>query len=95
MHPFHEGMLDELEVKYDARGNVAADTRRIYRSSAQGIAGGHTRRGNRLIVWAIREGRHARARSTNFSWAAQSCLASATTTELPRSCLKLVAQSSP
>jgi len=50
-------MLDELRVKYDARGNVAADTE-TYRSSMPKVfAAGDTRRGQSLVVWAIREGR--------------------------------------
>ncbi|HSS70305.1 MAG TPA: glutamate synthase subunit beta [Casimicrobiaceae bacterium] len=57
LHPVHRGMLDELGVKYDARGNVAADTE-SYRSSVPKVfAAGDTRRGQSLIVWAIREGR--------------------------------------
>ncbi len=57
LHPVHEGMLDELGVKYDARGNVAADTE-IYQTSVPRVfAAGDTRRGQSLIVWAIREGR--------------------------------------
>ena len=57
LHPVHEGMLDELGVKYDARGNVAADTE-IYQTSVPKVfAAGDTRRGQSLIVWAIREGR--------------------------------------
>jgi glutamate synthase (NADPH) small chain len=57
VHPVHEGMLDELGVKYDARGNVAADTE-IYQTSVPKVfAAGDTRRGQSLIVWAIREGR--------------------------------------
>jgi glutamate synthase (NADPH/NADH) small chain len=57
LHPVHEGMLDELGVKYDGRGNVAADTE-IYQTSVPKVfAAGDTRRGQSLIVWAIREGR--------------------------------------
>jgi len=57
LHPVHPGMLDELGVKYDARGNVAADTD-SYRTSADKVfAAGDCRRGQSLIVWAIREGR--------------------------------------
>jgi glutamate synthase (NADPH) small chain len=57
LHAVHEGMLDELGVKYDARGNVAADTE-IYQTSVPKVfAAGDTRRGQSLIVWAIREGR--------------------------------------
>ena len=57
LHPVHRGMLDELGVKYDARGNVAADTESYRTSVANVFAAGDSRRGQSLIVWAIREGR--------------------------------------
>jgi len=57
LHPVHEGMLDELAVKYDGRGNVAADTESYQTSVPKVFAAGDTRRGQSLIVWAIREGR--------------------------------------
>jgi glutamate synthase (NADPH/NADH) small chain len=54
--PVKNGLLDSLGVKYDARGNVAVDER--FMSSVEGVfAGGDTRRGQSLIVWAIAEGR--------------------------------------
>jgi glutamate synthase (NADPH/NADH) small chain len=57
MHPVHRGMLEALGVAYDARGNVNADTD-TYRTSAEKVfAAGDTRRGQSLVVWAIREGR--------------------------------------
>ncbi len=57
VHPVHPGMLDELAVKYDARGNVAADTDSYRTSMPKVFAAGDTRRGQSLVVWAIREGR--------------------------------------
>jgi glutamate synthase (NADPH/NADH) small chain len=57
LHPVHHGMLDELGVRYDARGNVAADTDSYRTSAAKIFAAGDTRRGQSLVVWAIREGR--------------------------------------
>ena len=57
VHPVHRGMLDELGVKYDARGNVAADTDSYATSMSKVFAAGDTRRGQSLVVWAIREGR--------------------------------------
>ena len=57
--PVHEGMLTELGVQLDARGNVAADTA-TYKSSLDNVfAAGDMRRGQSLVVWAIREGRQA------------------------------------
>jgi len=57
MHPVHRGMLDALGVGYDARGNVNADTDTYRTSVSKVFAAGDTRRGQSLIVWAIREGR--------------------------------------
>ena len=64
LHPEHEGMLSELEVELDPRGNVLADTR-DYRTSVDNVfACGDMRRGQSLVVWAIREGRQT-ARSVD------------------------------
>src|SRR5450631_2069246 len=57
VHPVHRGMLDDLALKYDARGNVAADTDSYRSSMPKVFAAGDTRRGQSLVVWAIREGR--------------------------------------
>ena len=59
LHPVHEGMLVDLEVALDPRGNVLADTN-DYRTTVDGVfACGDMRRGQSLVVWAIREGRQA------------------------------------
>jgi|TARA_R100000322_G_scaffold99519_9_gene63031 glutamate synthase (NADPH) small chain len=59
VHPVHEGMLKELGVELDPRGNVAADTA-TYKSSIDKVfSAGDMRRGQSLVVWAIREGRQA------------------------------------
>jgi glutamate synthase (NADPH/NADH) small chain len=56
--PVRGGMIDELGVKLDERGNVAADEN--YMSSVPGVfAAGDMRRGQSLVVWAIAEGRKA------------------------------------
>lgn len=57
VHPIHEGMLDALGVDYDRRGNVAADTREYRTSLDKVFTAGDMRRGQSLVVWAIREGR--------------------------------------
>ena len=55
--PIHGGLIDSLRVTKDQRGNVAADTD-TYRTSLPKIfAAGDMRRGQSLVVWAIREGR--------------------------------------
>jgi len=56
--PVKNGLLDQLGVRLDARGNVAADERHM--SSVAGVfAAGDMRRGQSLVVWAIAEGRKA------------------------------------
>ncbi|MFQ5457811.1 MAG: glutamate synthase subunit beta [Myxococcota bacterium] len=58
VHPFHEGLVEQAGVRLDARGNIATDDNRM--SSVPGIfAAGDARRGQSLVVWAIREGRDA------------------------------------
>jgi len=57
VHPVHEGMLKELDVKLDARGNVQATEISYQTSLAKVFAAGDIRRGQSLVVWAIREGR--------------------------------------
>jgi glutamate synthase (NADPH/NADH) small chain len=59
LHPVHEGMLQELGVALDPRGNVAADTLKYQTSIPEVFAAGDMRRGQSLVVWAIREGRQA------------------------------------
>ena len=59
VHPLHEGMLKSLGVALDQRGNVAADTAAYQTSLPKVFAAGDMRRGQSLVVWAIREGRQA------------------------------------
>jgi glutamate synthase (NADPH/NADH) small chain len=59
VHPRHDGMIDELGVELDGRGNVAADTL-TYKTTRENVfSAGDMRRGQSLVVWAIREGRQA------------------------------------
>lgn len=56
LHPEHGGMLDQLGVELDDRGNVRVDDNKM--TSIPGIfAGGDMVRGQSLVVWAIAEGR--------------------------------------
>jgi glutamate synthase (NADPH/NADH) small chain len=65
VHPVHDALLDDMGVALDARGNVKAETEDdsaagigAYRTSVDGVfACGDMRRGQSLVVWAIREGR--------------------------------------
>ncbi|NQV20207.1 MAG: glutamate synthase subunit beta [Rhodospirillales bacterium] len=59
VHPVHEGMIEELGLDLDPRGNVDADTERYETSMEKVFAAGDMRRGQSLVVWAIREGRQA------------------------------------
>ncbi len=55
--PTQKGLLEELGVETDARSNVKADTEKYQTSVAKVFAAGDMRRGQSLVVWAIREGR--------------------------------------
>jgi glutamate synthase (NADPH/NADH) small chain len=57
VHPVHEGMIKALGVDLDPRGNVKADTESYQSSIDKVFACGDMRRGQSLVVWAIREGR--------------------------------------
>lgn len=71
LYPQHTGLLDQLGVDYDERGNVKA-TR--YQTSIENIfTAGDMRRGQSLVVWAISEGREA-ARAVDEYLMGQSAL---------------------
>ncbi|MCL6250193.1 glutamate synthase subunit beta [Altererythrobacter sp. KTW20L] len=55
--PRKAGMIDQSGVELDGRGNVLADTTSYQTSDPQIWACGDMRRGQSLVVWAIREGR--------------------------------------
>ncbi len=57
VHPLHDGLLKSLDVALDNRGNVSADTDAYLTSVPKVFAAGDMRRGQSLVVWAIREGR--------------------------------------
>ena len=57
VNPVHTGMLEGLGVEYDERGNVLADTQNYTTSIDKVFVAGDMRRGQSLVVWAIREGR--------------------------------------
>ena len=58
-NPVHEGMIADLGVDLDARRNVAADDITYETSKRRIFTAGDMRRGQSLVVWAIREGRQA------------------------------------
>jgi glutamate synthase (NADPH/NADH) small chain len=57
VHPVHDGMIKALGLELDPRGNVKADTLAYQTSLPKVFASGDMRRGQSLVVWAIREGR--------------------------------------
>ncbi|HZA21654.1 MAG TPA: FAD-dependent oxidoreductase, partial [Dehalococcoidia bacterium] len=75
LHPEHEGMLEQLGVELDGRGNVRVDENKMT-SVPKVFAGGDMVRGQSLVVWAIAEGR-------DVAWGVDQYLMSRTS--LPRS----------
>jgi glutamate synthase (NADPH/NADH) small chain len=65
-NPQHTGMLDDLGVEKDERGNVKA-TEKAYQTSVPKVfAAGDMRRGQSLVVWAISEGRECARKVDEF-----------------------------
>ena len=66
VHPQHAGLVNELGVELDERGNVKA-TDKEYQTSIQRIfSAGDMRRGQSLVVWAINEGRECAAKVDEY-----------------------------
>jgi glutamate synthase (NADPH) small chain len=59
VHPVQEGMLKTLGLKLDPRGNVEANMKDYKTTVDKVFSAGDMRRGQSLVVWAIREGRQA------------------------------------
>jgi glutamate synthase (NADPH/NADH) small chain len=57
VHPVHEGLLEELGVEKNDNGNISANDQDYRTSIDKVFAAGDMRRGQSLVVWAIREGR--------------------------------------
>jgi len=75
LHPVHEGMLEELGVELNAQGNVQANDTNYSTSIGKVFVAGDMRRGQSLVVWAIREGRQCARAVDEFLMG---------TTDLPR-----------
>jgi glutamate synthase (NADPH/NADH) small chain len=66
LHPQHNGLLNELAVELDERGNVKANDK-MYQTNIQKVfSAGDMRRGQSLVVWAIAEGRECAARVDEY-----------------------------
>lgn len=59
VHPVHDGLITDLGVDLDDRKNVAATVTDYLTSRDKVFSAGDMRRGQSLVVWAIREGRQA------------------------------------
>ncbi|HEV7620329.1 MAG TPA: glutamate synthase subunit beta [Flavisolibacter sp.] len=57
VHPEHEGLVQELGVELDERGNVKATEKNYQTNISKIFTAGDMRRGQSLVVWAISEGR--------------------------------------
>jgi glutamate synthase (NADPH/NADH) small chain len=73
VHPQHEGLISELEVGLDERGNVKATEKNYQTNIAKIFTAGDMRRGQSLVVWAISEGREC-ARKVDEYLTGTSCL---------------------
>ncbi|MCR6719760.1 MAG: glutamate synthase subunit beta [Chitinophagaceae bacterium] len=66
LHPQFEGLLEQLEIERDERGNVKASEKQYQTSLPKIFAAGDARRGQSLVVWAISEGRECARRVDEF-----------------------------
>lgn len=66
VHPQHNGMIEELGVELDERGNVKATEKQYQTNISKIFACGDMRRGQSLVVWAISEGRECARKVDEF-----------------------------
>jgi glutamate synthase (NADPH/NADH) small chain len=66
VHPQHEGMLQDLGVELDEKGNVKATEKSFQTNINKIFSAGDMRRGQSLVVWAISEGRECARRVDEF-----------------------------
>ncbi len=66
VHPQHEGLLNQLEIEKDERGNVKASEKNYQTNLSKLFAAGDIRRGQSLVVWAISEGRECARKVDEF-----------------------------
>ena len=66
VHPQHSGMIDELGVELDERGNVKATEKDYQTNISKIFTCGDMRRGQSLVVWAISEGRECARKADEF-----------------------------
>ncbi|MEJ7680446.1 MAG: FAD-dependent oxidoreductase [Segetibacter sp.] len=66
LHPQHTGLLNELGVELDERGNVKANDKLYQTNIHKVFSAGDMRRGQSLVVWAINEGRQCAAKVDEY-----------------------------
>jgi glutamate synthase (NADPH/NADH) small chain len=66
VHPQHEGLVNQLELELDERGNVRATEKNYQTNISKIFAAGDIRRGQSLVVWAISEGRECARKVDEF-----------------------------
>ncbi len=66
VHPQHDGLIKELELELDERGNVRASEKNYQSNIGKIFTAGDMRRGQSLVVWAIKEGRDCAEKVDEF-----------------------------
>ena len=66
VHTNHNGLIENLKLDLDQRGNISADDNSYTTSKNKIFTAGDARRGQSLVVWAIREGRQCASSINNF-----------------------------
>jgi len=66
VHPQHDGLIEELELETDERGNVRASEKKYQTNISKIFTAGDMRRGQSLVVWAIKEGRDCAQKVDEF-----------------------------
>lgn len=66
VHPQHEGLINELEIELDERGNIRASEKNYQSNISRIFTAGDMRRGQSLVVWAIKEGRDCAQKVDEF-----------------------------
>jgi glutamate synthase (NADPH/NADH) small chain len=66
LHGEHKGLINELGVELDSRGNVKASDKEYRTNLPKVFTAGDIRRGQSLVVWAISEGRECARKVDEF-----------------------------
>ncbi len=66
LHPQHHGLLLQMEVELDERGNIKASEKLFQTNIQKVFTAGDMRRGQSLVVWAISEGRESARKVDEF-----------------------------